>query len=284
MPDTTDTVTATAQHAAPASAPFASLILPIHNQADHIDRVIEGFLADFAKLDRTCELVLVPNGCRDASPEICAAWAARQPGLVQNVELERGGWGRAINAGLAVARGEVVGFTNSARTRPETATLMLAYAIAYPDTVLKASRRIRESALRRAGSVLYNFECRRLFDLATWDIDGTPKFFPRRFHHLLQLDSDAELYDLAWMRACRYAGYPVVEIPIYPTERFGGRSSTNLRTAARMLLGAYRMRGSFHSAPPGGAPPAARQPADEPRMPGMSTRPPTARDTGRVAG
>jgi glycosyltransferase involved in cell wall biosynthesis len=223
--------------------PFASLILPIHNQADHIGRVIGGFLADFAKLERPCELVLVPNGCRDASVEICGEWAARQPESVRMVMLERGSWGSAINAGIAVARGEVIGYTNSARTRPETATLMLAYAIAYPETALKATRRIRESALRRAGSVLYNFECRRLFDLATWDIDGTPKFFPRKFHHLMQLGSEGELYDLEWMRACRYAGYPLIEIPIYPTERLGGRSTTNLRSAARMLWGAYRLRG-----------------------------------------
>lgn len=236
--------------------PFASLILPIHNQADHIGKVISGFLADFAKLERTCELVLVPNGCRDASPEICREWARRRPDVVQVVELKRGAWGRAINAGLEIARGEIVGYTNSARTRPEDATLMLAYAIAYPDTALKGARRIRESAWRRAGSVLYNFECRRLFDLATWDIDGTPKFFPRKFHHLMSLSSDGELYDLDWMRACRYAGYPVIEIPIFNTERYGGRSTTNVRSAMRMLMGAYRMRGSFHSAPPGGVLPS----------------------------
>jgi glycosyltransferase involved in cell wall biosynthesis len=239
-----------------ATTPFASLILPIHNQADHINQVISGFLADFAKLERTCELVLVPNGCRDASAEICADWAERRPEQIAMTTLERGGWGNAINAGLELARGEVVGYTNSARTRPETATLMLAYAIAYPDTALKATRRIRESALRRLGSVVYNFECRRLFDLATWDIDGTPKFFPRKFHHLMGLDSAGELYDLEWMRACRYAGYPVVEIPIFPTERFGGKSTTSYRSAVRMLLGAYRMRGSFQSAPPGGPLPA----------------------------
>jgi hypothetical protein len=250
MLDTTDTRM--------QEAPFASLILPIHDQADHIGKVIAGFLADFAKLERTCELVLVPNGCRDASVEICREWAERRPDVVQMVALPRGGWGNAINAGLEIARGEVVGYTNSARTRPETATLMLAYAIAYPETALKASRRIRESALRRLGSVIYNFECRRLFDLATWDIDGTPKFFPRKFHHLMQIGSDAELYDLEWMRACRYAGYPLVEIPIFPTERFGGRSTTSYKSAVRMLVGAYRMRGSFHSAPPGGVLPDGR--------------------------
>lgn len=229
----------------PHETPFASLILPIHNQADHIGLVVRGMLADFAKLERRCELVLVPNGCRDASVEICRELAAAHPEEVQVVVLDRGGWGRAINAGLEVARGEVVGYTNSARTRPETATLMIAYAIAYPDVVLKATRRVRESALRRAGSVLYNFECRRLFDLATWDVDGTPKFFPRSFRHLWQIDSEGELYDLELMRVCRYAGYPTIEIPIYPTERFGGKSTTSYRSAVRMLWGAYRLRDSL---------------------------------------
>lgn len=232
------------------TAPFASLILPIHNQADHIAVVVNGFLKDFAKLERSCELILVPNGCRDASVEICRELAALHPETVRCVELPRGGWGRAIKAGMEIARGEVVGYTNSARTRPETATLMIAYAIAYPDMVLKATRRVRESALRRAGSVLYNFECRRLFDLATWDVDGTPKFFPRSFRHLWRLDAEGDLFDLELMRACRYAGYPMVEIPIFSTERFGGRSTTRYRTAARMLWSAYRLKGSEFGQPP----------------------------------
>lgn len=222
--------------------PYASLVLPVHNQADHVTSVTEGLLCDFAKLDRTCELVLVPNGCRDASPEICVQLAEHHPGRIQVVPLTRGGWGRAVAAGLEAARGEVLSYTNSARTPPETATLMLAYAIAYPDAVLKATRRVRGSMVRKLGSVVYNFECRRLFDLATWDIDGTPKVFPRSFEHLLHLRSDGNLFDLELMRACQYAGYPVIEIPVLARDRFGGRSTTSYRTAAQMLLGAYRLR------------------------------------------
>ncbi|MDW5596158.1 glycosyltransferase [Conexibacter stalactiti] len=235
--------------------PYASLILPIHNQADHIALVVHGFLADFEKLERRCELILLPNGCRDASAEICAELCARFPESVRMVELKEGGWGRAINAGLEIARGEIVGYTNSARTTPETATLMLAYAIAYPNAVLKASRRVRENVRRKLGSALYNFECRRLFDLATWDVDGTPKLFPRSFRHLFQIEADAELYDLELMRACHYAGYPVVEIPVFATERFGGRSTTNYRSAVRMLWGAYRLHDEVY------APKQATEPA-----------------------
>lgn len=224
-----------------AEAPYASLVLPVHNQADHVTAAVQGLLRDFAKLDRRSELILVPNGCRDASLEICAELAAQHP-EVSAIELKKGGWGRAVGTGLEAARGQIVGYTNSARTPPETATLMLAYAIAYPNALLKATRRVRGSSLRKLGSVVYNFECRRLFDLATWDIDGTPKLFPRSFHHLMRVRSEGNLFDLELMRAARYAGYPVIEIPVLATERFGGRSTTSYKTAAQMLLGAYRLR------------------------------------------
>ncbi len=226
-----------------APAPHASLVLPIHNQAEHVTLVVRSFLAELAKLDRPFELVLVPNGCRDASPELCTELAAQHPDSVQVVAHGKGGWGRAVNAGLEAARGDLLGYTNSARTTPATATLMLAYAFAYPNVVLKATRRSREGVGRKLGSVIYNFECRRLFDLATWDVDGTPKLFPRSFQHLLGVDSSNDLFDLELLRACRYAGYPVIEVPVQTTDRFGGRSTTRGRTAARMLWGAYRLRG-----------------------------------------
>ena len=56
---------------------------------------------------------------------------------------------------------------------------MLLYAAAYPNVVVKANRKIREHWTRRLGSLLYNLECRALFDLSNWDVNGTPKVFPR---------------------------------------------------------------------------------------------------------
>ena len=51
--------------------------------------------------------------------------------------------------------------------------------------VIKASRKIRENWKRRLGSLLYNLECRALFDLPYWDINGTPKVFGRHFIPLI---------------------------------------------------------------------------------------------------
>jgi len=220
---------------------LTSIVLPVHNQADHIEDVVQGYSQALDSLTGEYELLLVPNMCSDASERVCAELAeAHQP--VRSEPIAGGGWGRAVKAGLSAAEGEMLCYTNSARTSPEILTLMLAYSLAYKDVVLKANRRIRDSLVRRAGSVLYNIECRVLLDLASWDINGTPKIFPRSFGRLLDLHRDDDLIDAELLAVCAREGYPVIEVPLLLTQRHGGRSTTNLRSAARMYWGAVQLR------------------------------------------
>jgi glycosyltransferase involved in cell wall biosynthesis len=224
-----------------------SVILPIHNQAEHVRPVVEGHIAALRRLEREFELILVLNGCADRSEEICRELAEEHP-QVETIVLEQGGWGRAVRAGLAAARGEHVCYANSARTTPEMLTLLLIYASAYSGVVVKANRRIRDSWFRRLGSLLFNLECRALFDLSVWDINGTPKVFPREFTHLLELRRDDDLIDLEFNAVCKREGYPVIEVPLLATVRHGGRSTTNVRSALRLYAGAWRMRHLARSA------------------------------------
>jgi len=204
-----------------------SVVLPVHNQADHIRAIVESYIAGLALLPLSYEIILVVNGSSDGSLETCRALEARLEG-VSVIELAKRGWGRSVRTGLARAEGDLLCFTNSARTTREILTLMLAYALAYPEVVLKANRRIRESRRRRLGSLLYNIECRALFDLSAWDINGTPKIFPRSFDRLLALRRDDDLLDCEFNVVCRRQGYPMIEVPILATERQGGRSTTNV--------------------------------------------------------
>lgn len=218
-----------------------SLVLPVHNQADHIAGVVESYLAVLDRLGGHHELILVTNACRDESPAVCAA-LAEGSSQVKTVDLAQGGWGRAVRAGLAEATGRALGYTNTARTTPEILALCAAYAQAYPDTVIKANRRIRDNWRRRFGSLLYNLECRALFDLPTWDINGTPKFFPRSFAKLLSLRRDDDLIDAELMALCRLEGYPIVEVPVLATRRHSGTSTTNYGSALKMYRGAVVLR------------------------------------------
>jgi len=221
-------------------SPLTSIVLPVHNQAGHIERVVRGYLSELASLRSPYEIILVTNACRDESPDVCDRLASEDE-RIRHLAIDKSGWGAAVRAGLAEARGDLLCYSNSARTTPQILTLLLLYASVYPGVVVKANRRIRDSRRRRLGSLLYNLECRALFDLSVWDINGTPKVFPRSFEGLMELQRDDDLIDLEFVAVCRQREYPVVEVPILATIRYGGRSTTGYASALRMYLGAYRL-------------------------------------------
>ncbi len=216
------------------------MVLPVYHQADHIERIVEEHVRalDAAGLDY--EIVLVVNGSRDASLEASNRLAQRYA-TVRALEEPRAGWGRAVRLGLCDARGTLLCYTNSARTTARDLTLMLLYARAFPETVVKANRKVRENALRRIGSLLYNIECRTLFDLSCWDVNGTPKIFPRSFTALLALSRDDDLLDAEFVAVCRRENYPMIEVPIFSTRRHGMSSTTTYRSALALYAGALRL-------------------------------------------
>lgn len=217
-----------------------SIILPVYNQADHIGIIVQEYEAALGKVRQPYELILVVNNCRDRSLEVCQS-LAEQSSTIRVVHSQKGGWGLAVKLGLQAANGDILCYTNSARTSPEDLTLMLLYAVVYPNVVIKANRKIRDSLERRIGSLLYNLECRTLFDLSYWDINGTPKVFPRYFERLLKLQSNDDLIDAEFNVICRQENYPMLEVPVFSIKRHGGRSTTNYGSAFKMYIGAYRL-------------------------------------------
>jgi hypothetical protein len=117
---------------------------------------------------------------------------------------------------------------------------MLRYGLVNDKVVVKASRKVRASLLRRLGSVIYNFEVRLLFGLAVWDVNGTPKVFPASLRERLGLTEDGDLIDMEFVVNCKRKWIPIVEVPVYVTERRAGRSTTNLGSAWKMYVGALR--------------------------------------------
>src|SRR5215831_15341655 len=100
------------------SAFEVSIVLPIHNQSDHIATLIPEYVRVLDSLSIRYELVLVPNACSDDSTAVCARLVEQSDKKIQMVALELGGWGRAVKAGLDAATGKHLCFTNSARTSP----------------------------------------------------------------------------------------------------------------------------------------------------------------------
>lgn len=221
-----------------------SIVLPVYRQADHVEGTITPYMNALDKLDHPYELLLSVNGSGDKSLEVCRSLAANSPEL-RVIYTETPGWGRAVRRGLMASDGDLICYTNCARTTAEDLAHFIEYAIHNPGEVIKANRKVRESFRRRLGSLLYNLECRTLFDLPFWDVNGTPKVFPREFDRLLQLTRDDDLIDAEFCAICRMANYPLIEIPIFSTRRHGGRSTTSMSSAIKMYMGVLELKQSF---------------------------------------
>jgi glycosyltransferase involved in cell wall biosynthesis len=218
--------------------PVVSVILPFYNQAEVLREIVQGHLAMLTDAGFAHEIILVPNGSTDSTTAACRALAAEL--LAVRCVEGRGGWGQAVRTGIAAASGAIICYTNSARTQASDLQRILIYAAENPGLVVKAVRLNRHARLRRLGSLVYNALCRNLLSLATRDVNGTPKAFPRSASPLLHLQRDDDLIDLEFMWRCATSGLNVVEIPVYADERRGGRSTTGYRTAWRLLTGAIK--------------------------------------------
>ena len=220
---------------------FFSLILPFYKQTSSLLNTIAQYEKALTKFPGRYEMILVMNGMPEAEAAQLPWEELHRWQTVKVLVSEKAGWGLAVKLGLQAAKGETICFLNSARTSPADLLAALLFSWANPNTVLKVDRKIRDNILRRVGSFLYNIECRMLFDLSYWDINGTPKIFPRKFAKLLDLKQENDLLDLEFNIICRRENYPILEIPTFSVKRQGGVSTTTWRSAVKLYVGAYRL-------------------------------------------
>jgi len=221
--------------------PRISVVLPIYNQSSQIEYLF-GQYAKLELLGVSWEVLFVVNGSRDDSHAKALELAKQNPNFkVFNLEL--GGWGRAVRFGISQAQGDLICYTNSARTSIDDLLLILKYGMVSNTIALKTTRVIRESFVRKIGSILYNYENRTLLGTPIWDVNGTPKVFAAKDIKDLPLQSDGDLIDAEIMARVYRKGIQIVEILIISTTRIGGgESTTGFKSAWKMYSGLLNLR------------------------------------------
>lgn len=220
--------------------PTFSIILPLYKQVAHAEHLYNTYTAHLDTLTDTWELIFVVNGANDGSVEKLNSINTRDN--VRVCWLEKGGWGRAVKYGLAEGKGKYLCYTNSARTDIEDLILILNYARVNNDNVVKATRIIREKLIRKIGSTLYNFQCRLLYKVPIWDVNGTPKVIPQHIYKELDITSDDDLIDAEVIIKCVRNKVRIIEIPVILTARISGSSTTNFASAYKMYSGLLRFK------------------------------------------
>lgn len=89
-----------------------SIIIPVYNVANYLDKAIESVLSQNISADMY-EIILVDDGSTDASGDKCNQWENRFPTLIKVIHKKNAGLGFARNSGLEVASGEYIIFLDS---------------------------------------------------------------------------------------------------------------------------------------------------------------------------
>ncbi len=90
-------------------SPTISVIVPVYNAEKTLRRCVDSILAQTFE---DFELILINDGSKDQSGDICDEYAAKDP-RVKTVHKTNGGVSSARNAGLRIAQGEYIAFIDS---------------------------------------------------------------------------------------------------------------------------------------------------------------------------
>lgn len=86
-----------------------SIIIPVYNAEDYLDRCLESIIEQSFT---SYEVILVDDGSTDSSPLICDRYSATDPRF-RTIHKQNGGVSSARNAGMNLAKGEYLMFTDS---------------------------------------------------------------------------------------------------------------------------------------------------------------------------
>ncbi|MGB8521123.1 MAG: glycosyltransferase [Candidatus Tumulicola sp.] len=230
--------------------PRFSVIVPAHNEQDRIGKTLEEYAGVFAD----SEIIVVLNGCTDATRSVVDALREQHTNVLAVDIPHPVGKGGAVRAGFVMARAEVVGYVDADGSTPAREMRRLCEAVGEGDGVV-ASRwlpgshvAIRQPWARRFASRNFNLIVRLLFGLNYCDTQCGAKVFRRRALERVMRDVETAnlAFDVDLLYAMKRLRMRVREEPTYWIDVQGSR--VHLASASLHMFAAIvrlRLRHSF---------------------------------------
>jgi glycosyltransferase involved in cell wall biosynthesis len=240
------TVSSNGVTSSPKATPAYSLVIPAHDEERRIGKALAGYLDAFSD----GEVILVCNGCNDATAEVARKIAGERTNL-RIVWIDHAiGKGGAVRAGFLAARAPIVGYVDAdGATPPEEIRRLFGLVRGQVAGVIGsrwtqgARVVVAQPFLRRLASRAFNLLVRIFFGLPFHDTQCGAKVFRadavREIAGALEVANFA--FDIDILHALRRRGHNIVEVP---TEwRDVDDSRVDLPQASKqMLLALVRLR------------------------------------------
>lgn len=220
-----------------------SLVLPAHDEEDNLEWVVREALATLPAHFRACEIIVVDDGSRDATPAIAAALAAADPRVRVVRHPRNRGYGAALRSGFAAARGDRIMFMDADRQFDIREVAKLAPFVGRYAIV--AGYRLRRSDPRHrvALGVAFNRLVRALCGVRVRDIDCGFKIVRADLLRSLDLQAPGALINAEILARAWRLGATIVEVGVCHYPRPAGRQSGGSpRALLRALAEIPRLR------------------------------------------
>lgn len=209
-----------------------SLIIPCYNEAESLGVLLER-CGEISCLPGH-EVILVDNGSTDSTNILLEKILPKFPGC-RSVRVEKNiGYGNGILAGLAAARGDIIGWTHAdLQADPRDALVGLQFFEKQGIDVYVKGRRYGRpfvDAVFTWGMSLFEIILLRKW---LWDINAQPNLFPRSFYESWKnppLDFSLDLYALYQARLQKI---PVHRFPVRFSKRIFGVSHWNISWSSK---------------------------------------------------
>ncbi|MHB1131341.1 MAG: glycosyltransferase family 2 protein [Chloroflexota bacterium] len=212
-----------------------SIVIPLLNEAENLERLYDGLNRALSQIDRTCEIILIDDGSTDDSFLILKALAERDE-RVRVARLRRNfGQTAAFAAGFDMARGDVI-ITMDADCQNDPADIPLlldkmeeGYDIVSGWRVHRHDAFLKRKLPSRAANALIS----RLTGVKLHDYGCSLKAYRREVVKNIRLYGELHRFIPAlasWM------GVRVAEVPVHHAPRTYGKSKYGLSRVVKVIL------------------------------------------------
>jgi glycosyltransferase involved in cell wall biosynthesis len=225
--------------------PKLSIVLPAYNEEENAARAVEEVSAVAQALGLEHEIILVNDGSRDHTGEIGREMEGRVPHFRLVEHHPNRGYGGALKAGFAAARGELIAFTPADKQFVFAEIERMLPLIGQADIVCGYRADRQDPAIRRLNAWGWNTLVRLLFGRLCRDIDCGFKLFRRAVLDRVPIESDGAMIDTEFLAGAKARGYRLAEVPVTHLPRVGGEATgADLKVIVKAFrdLALFRLR------------------------------------------
>jgi glycosyltransferase involved in cell wall biosynthesis len=211
-----------------------SLIIPVYNEEDNIQKSVSDGLAMLPGLAGDYEIVIVESGSTDNTCPVTDRLAAENPRVRVIHQGAKLGLGSALKAGFSAARYASIFYIDG-----DNPFRMSDFARGFPllkeaDIVCGYRTNQRDSFKRALYSKAFNFLMRTLFGVRARDTQIGFKLIHKAIFERVKLTTDSMFIDAELLIKAQRAGYRIAELGVEYLGKPSGKSTVTFREMAKI--------------------------------------------------